>query len=265
MSGVKILHGKFHEDKIHVHEGVKADMSRLRSQAKLQLCFQPLAETVSDLLVVSFNAQSLHKHIENVKADWNMKAATVLGICETRTKQGEDECKYEMTDFQFHHIEHLLQSNQRQHHGVALYVKTTFPSKPIFHMCTDEFECIARDVSIPSKQSHVQVIMCYKKAGAANELLFKALQEITKLANPLQPLIIMGDFNINKEVHGKLISKMSQILQCQQIIHDVTTKANTCIDLIFTNMNTSAQGSIFTAVSHHHLTYASFEDIEVRE
>ncbi len=133
----------------------------------------------------------------------------------------------------------------------------------MFHRCTDEFECIARDVFIPSTQSHVQVIMCYKKPGTANDLLFKALQEIIKLANPLQPLVIMGDFNINKQVHGKLIAKMSKILNCQQVIHDVTTKANTCIDLIFTNMNTNAQGSIFTAVSHHHLTYASFQNTEV--
>ena len=133
----------------------------------------------------------------------------------------------------------------------------------MFHMCTNEFECIARDVVIPATHSHVQVVMCYKKPGAPNDILFKSLQEIIILANPSQPLIVMGDFNVNKQVHKNIIAKMSHILQCRQIISDVTTKANTCIDLIFTNMNASRHGSIFTAVSHHHLTYASFEDIEV--
>ena len=133
----------------------------------------------------------------------------------------------------------------------------------MFYICTEEFECIARQVIVPSTQSHLQVIMCYKKPGVSNELLFNALQEIVRHTNPSQPLIIMGDFNINKQVHQNLIIKMSQILHCKQIISDVTTKANTCIDLIFTNMNASAYGSIFTAVSHHHLTYASFEDMEV--
>ena len=45
-------------------------------------------------------------------------------------------------------------------------------------------------------------------------------------------------------------------------LHDMH-KANTCIDLIFTNMNSSVQGAIFTAVSHHHLTYAAFKDTKV--
>ncbi len=73
----------------------------------------------------------------------------------------------------------------------------------------------------------------------------------------------MGDFNINKAAHRGVIAKMSQILRCRQIISDVTTKADTCIDLIFTNMNATEHGSIFTAVSHHHLTYASFGDVKV--
>ena len=145
-----------------------------------------------------------------------------------------------------------------------MYVKNTLPSTPMFFICTDEFECIARHIFIPSTKSHVQVIMCYKKPGAANNLLFNALQEIVVQTNLLQPVIIMGDFNINKEVHQKVIRKMSKILQCKQIISDVTTKANTCIDLLFTNMKAIAHGSIFTAVSHHHLTYGSFEDTEVK-
>ncbi len=75
-----------------------------------------------------------------------------------------------------------------------------------------------------------------------------------------KPLIIMGDFNVNKQEHGTVIAKMSQILQCRQIITDVTTKSNTCIDLIFTNLGATAHGSIFTSVSHHHLTYAAFDN-----
>ena len=264
MSGIKILHGQFNEDKIHVHDGVKAEMSRLRAQAKLKLCFTPLSEIASNLLVGSFNAQSLHKHIKNVKADWNIKSTMVLGICETRIKQGEDTSKYEMADFKFYHIEQMFQSNPRPYHGVALYVKNMLPSTPMFYICTDEFECVARDVFIPSTQSNVQIVMCYTKPGTANELLLKALQEIVMHINVSQPVIIMGDFNINKEVHERLIRKMSWILKCKQIISDVTTKANTCIDLMFTNMKATEHGSIFTAVSHHHLTYASFEDTSIK-
>ena len=263
MSGVKILHNQFHEDKIHVHEGVKAEMLRLRSQAKLQLCYEPLSQIANNLLVISFNSQSLHRHIENVKADWNMKAAMILGICETRIKSSDNLCQYEIPGFQFYHSEQFLQLNKRPYHGVALYVKSMLSSNPMFCICTDEFECIARHVFLPHIQSHVQVVMCYKKPGISNMLLFNALQEMVTFLDPLQPTIIMGDFNVDKKVHKSLIEKMSQILQCKQIISDVTTKASTCIDLIFTNMTAAAHGSIFTAVSHHHLAYATFEDIKV--
>ncbi len=263
MSGIKILHGCLHEEKIHVNDCVKAEMSRLRSEARLNLGFKPLSEITSNLLVIGFNAQSLHKHIENVKTDWNMKAAMVIGICETRIKQEEDHSKYHIADFEFHHIDQLLESNQRPFHGVALYVKTAFNSVPMFYICTDEFECIAREIFIPGIQFPVQVIMCYKKPAATKEVVFKALQKIAKVANLSQPLIIMGDFNINKNVDHRVIIKMSHILQCKQIISDVTTKANTCIDLMFTNMNAVEHGSIFTAISHHNLIYAAFEEIKV--
>ncbi len=263
MSGVKILHGRFHDDKIHVNDRVKLEMSRLRSEAKLKLCFKPLSEIKSDFLVISFNAQSLHKHIENVKADWNMKAAMVIGICETRLKHGEDCSKYQMADFHFHHIDQQLESNQRPYHGVALYVKKAFKSQPMFHICTEKFECIAREIIIPCMQSTIQVIMCYKKPATSNSILFKVLEEITMVANLSQPLIVMGDFNINKQMHQTVTAKMSHILQCKQIISDATTKANTCIDLMFTNMKTASHGSIFTAVSHHNLTYAAFDDTKV--
>ncbi len=262
MSGIKILHNQLNEDKIHLSDAVKSEMSRLRSEAKLKLCFKPLSEISSALLVVCFNAQSLNKHIEDVKSDWNMKAATVLGLCETRIKQNEDCSKYKMAEFEFYHIEQLLDSNQRTYHGVGMYVKNIFSSIPMFYICTDEFECLARDVFNPSTKSHVQILMCYRKPSAPHELLFKALRQIVMLVNTSQPLIVMGDFNIDKQKHEKTISKMSRILQCKQVISDVTTKENTCIDLIFTNMKAIEHGSIFTAVSHHHLTYASFEDIE---
>ncbi len=263
MSGVKILPGRFHEEKIHVNECVKTEMVRLRSQAKLKLCFKPLSEITNNLLVITFNAQSLHKHIENVKADWNVQAGMVIGICETRIKTGEDCSKYEMAGFEFHHIDHIRESNQRPYHGVGMYVKKAVYSAPLFCICTDEFECIGREINIPSIKSPVQVTMCYKKPSASHDILFKALQEVATVANPSKPLIIMGDFNVDKRLHQTVIRKMSRILQCRQIISDVTTKANTCIDLIFTNMNVAAHGSIFTAVSHHHLTYAAIQDIKV--
>ncbi len=258
MSGITILPGKFNADKIHVSEAVKQEMLRLRSQGKLQLCYTPLSNIASNFIVSSFNAQSLHKHMEDVKNDWNMKAASVLGICETRLKQGEDVSRYQIENYTFHHAEQSFISEQRPYHGLALYVRKHFKSKQIFSMCTDKFECMAVDIYIPSK---VLVVMCYKQPRTPNHVLFTKLQEVMEHVDMTKPVIIMGDFNVNKLIRGTLIANMSQILHCRQIISDITTKSNTCIDLIFTNMEPTACGSIFTAVSHHHLTYAAFDNV----
>ena len=190
-----------------------------------------------------------------------MKAASVLGVCETRLKEGEDLSRYKMNNYEFHHIEQSILSKQRPYHGVAVYVTSQFPSNPRFSISTDSFECIALDIYIPSIESNIQVVMCYKQPKTSNKMLFTELHRMMEGIDSTKPVIIMGDFNIDKEVHSTLIAKISHIVECRQIISDVTTKSNTCIDLIFTNMNASKCGSIFTAVSHHHLTYAAFDNV----
>ncbi len=254
-----ILPGQFHADKIHVEELVQQEMLRLRTKAKLKLCYTPLADITSNCIVASFNAQSLNKHIDDIKNDWNLKAASVLGICETRLKEGEDMCRYQMEDFVFYHMEQSVSFNQRPYHGVALYVRSQFHSEWRFSICTTKFECIAVDICNTSTESKMLIIMCYKQPGTSNERLFTELQEMIQQVDDTESLIIMGDFNVNQQEHGTIVAKMSKILQCRQIITDVTTKSNTCIDLIFTNMDPTARGSIFTSVSHHHLTYAAFD------
>ncbi len=261
MSGISILPGQFNADKIHVEELVQQEMLRLRSEAKLTLCYTPLTEIASSFIVASFNAQSLHKHIDDIKNDWNIKVASVLGICETRLKEGEDMSRYQVEDFAFYHMEQSVSFNQRPYHGVALYVRRHFASEWRFSMCTNKFECIAVDICNPSTESKLLVVMCYKQPGTSNEVFFSELKKMMEGIDNTEPLIIMGDFNVNKHEHGTLIAKMSKILKCRQIITDVTTKSNTCIDLIFTNLDAATHGSIFTSVSHHHLTYSAFDHV----
>ncbi len=259
MSGITILPGQFNAEKIHVSELVQKEMLRLRSNAQLKLSYQPLTEIPSNFIVASFNAQSLHKHIDDIKSDWNMKAASVLGICETRLKENEDTGRYQMENYEFYHMEQAVSSFRRPYHGVALYIRKQFTSDWRFSVCTDRFECIALDVCNPSIGSKVLIIMCYKQPGTSNQILLEELKAMMEHVDNTEPLIVMGDFNVNKQDHSTLIRKMSQVIQCRQIITDVTTKSNTCIDLIFTNLDSTRHGSIFTAVSHHHLTYAAFD------
>ena len=60
-------------------------MEMLRTERNLKLCFTPLYMLDhSDLKVCYLNAQSLHKHIEDVPKDINYSSTDILIFTETR-------------------------------------------------------------------------------------------------------------------------------------------------------------------------------------
>ena len=64
------------ENKIAVDPKVAVEMKKLRTERKLQLCFTPLYDIDKTRLKICYlNAHSLHKHIEDVRKDFNFISA----------------------------------------------------------------------------------------------------------------------------------------------------------------------------------------------
>lgn len=61
-------------------------MEQLRTEQRLQLCFTPLYDVKyeSDLKVCFLNARSLHKHIDDVRHDFNFTSSDIVIFTETR-------------------------------------------------------------------------------------------------------------------------------------------------------------------------------------
>ena len=66
------------EDKIAVGHNVVTEMKELRTERKLQLCISPLYKINDTVLKICYlNARSLHKHIDDVREDFNFSSTDI--------------------------------------------------------------------------------------------------------------------------------------------------------------------------------------------
>ena len=88
------------EDKITVDPKVIAEMNELRNKRKLELCFIPLYTIdKSNIKVCYLNARSLHKHIDDVRNDFNFVSAEVAIFSETRFSPFDEDERYTIDSF----------------------------------------------------------------------------------------------------------------------------------------------------------------------
>ena len=80
------------ENKIAADPKVVKEMLELRAQRYLDLCFTPLYKLdPTDLKVCHLNARSLHKHIDDVRKDFNYSCCDIAIFTETRFSSHDDD------------------------------------------------------------------------------------------------------------------------------------------------------------------------------
>ncbi|XP_028405246.1 ATP-dependent DNA helicase PIF1-like [Dendronephthya gigantea] len=89
------------ENKIAVDPKVTAEMEDLRRERRLQLCFTPLYNIDPGCLKICYlNARSLHKHINDVRKDFNFMSAHLAIFSEARFSPYEEDDIYSFRGFQ---------------------------------------------------------------------------------------------------------------------------------------------------------------------
>ncbi|XP_078352155.1 uncharacterized protein LOC144636825 [Oculina patagonica] len=129
------LHIKnLNEKKITVSNKVKNEMQRLRTAAYLQPSIISLADIGENFVKIVFlNARSLHKHISDVKNDFNVKAADINIFVETRLWVFDQNDEFEINDFSLFRNDALFDRQlhtQRPFYGTAVYTRA---------QCYDEY------------------------------------------------------------------------------------------------------------------------------
>ena len=158
----------FNEDALAVDDRVKEEMKRLRENACMKLCYEPLYLVEENRLKVAMNnARSYHKHFPDVSVDPNILAADVIGIMESRLCHIDENDIYRIHGYDIYRCDQQMQSRSRRpSHGLLLYVRNGFDCTEISRHSTNLLEflfchLISPTRRLPSISSCIQVTILH--------------------------------------------------------------------------------------------------------
>ena len=248
------------ENKIAVDPKVKVEMEKLRTERKLQLCFTPLYTIDQTRLKICYlNARSLHKHIDDVRKDFNFISADLAIFSETRFGPFDDGNMYSIDGFQLFRNDGDIthHSNGRPYGGTAVYSRVRFLEGYPYHRNINGIEFTV--VKIATREE-LTIIGVYRSPRIAAGLLCSALIDVIAQVTSEQNIII-GDFNVDWMAENQrqlLYNVMVRDNRYRQLISTCTTDNHTTIDHIYTNIATTVNSGILeTYFSDHKAVWIS--------
>ena len=248
------------ENKIAVDPKVKVEMEKLRTERRLKLCFTPLYDIDQTSLKICYlNARSLHKHIEDVRKDFNFISADLAIFSETRFSPFDDDDIYCIDGFQLFRNDGDMShhSNGRPYGGTAVYSKVSFVEGYPYRRNINGIELTV--IKVATRQE-LTIIGVYRSPRIAASLLCSALVDVVTQDTSEQNIII-GDFNMDWMAESQrqaLYDVMVRDNNYRQLISKCTTDNHTTIDHIYTNIVSSVNSGILeTYFSDHQAVWIS--------
>ncbi|XP_053400561.1 multidrug resistance-associated protein 1-like [Mercenaria mercenaria] len=113
------------EKALKVDRKVNTEMERLR-ETPMKLCYRPLYDIDDSYVEILFhNTRSLHKHMEDVRQEPNIRNADVIGLCESRLFPSESSDNYGLPGFTLYRADQQGSSGKRPSYGVAVFVQNS--------------------------------------------------------------------------------------------------------------------------------------------
>ena len=252
------LHIKnFNPNKITVTSEVKEEMARLRAQCVLP---QP-ADIPSGFKVLYLNAQSLHRHIADVRADYRLLEADVIICAETRLQSTDDENTLLLPGFQipFRNDEPRNSSKMRPPHGMAVYIKANLTQQT--YLVNNKSVETTITLANMLENHPLQIIGVYCNPQTNVQTIIDTVKSaMMKNKTNSEYTIIIGDFNIDL---SKQTSQVAQLLAFfekhgfSNVRTNYTTDYRTTIDHIYTNIpeNNIRADTHETYYSYHKAVY----------
>ena len=238
LTGVHIL--ELNEHKISVSDAVTFEMRRLRKEARIKLCYDPVYMIPDSKFKLLFhNARSLHAHFNDVISDQNFVSAYILGFAESRLVNADQTSDYCLPGFMPYRNDQQQDphSRCRPAHGLLTLVKDTCPVLNVEHFNSVALEFTA--VTLVHGNTPLQIVFIYR-AGFCSLGVFKTLikKELCPHLENTVPCVIMGDFNydVMSGNHSSFQTFMKSAFNCLQVSMEPTTDYGSCLDLIFSNI-----------------------------
>ena len=249
----------FNEDALAVDERVKDEMKRLRENACMKLCYEPLYLGEENRLKVAMNnARSYHKHFPDVSVDPNILAADVIGIMESRLCHIDENETYRIHGYDIYRCDQQIQSRSRRpSHGLLLYVRNGFDCTEISQHSTNLLEFLFCHLIHPVA-GFLQLVLVYKSPSCTlQEFRGQILRDLLPDLDIGKPLLIMGDFNFDISTGNvEFLHFMTETFECTQHVLKPTTNMMSLLDLVFTNIFETTTETIECYWSDHKIVTA---------
>ena len=245
----------FSNSKIATDEKVINEMDRLR-QNKLSIHIPLIYKNPPKSTTYTFhNVRTMNKHAEDLASDFNIKASTILCVAETNLKKTTNTNDLDsIFPHSYHNHPEFTNITPSAKHGVSLYSKYKLTN--IKHVNTSTLESTTGYDN--KTNTYLTCIYRYPNTSIAT-----FIHDLTAISPPTikHQKILMGDFNIN--IQNKHINTTEKICKCigtNQLINNPTTKQNTIIDHIHTNLTEyHSTGVIKTYYSDHDQIYITLK------
>ena len=243
----------FDKNKIFTDKRVTKEMERLRSNPLIlpEVLLKPKDQNITTYIF--HNVRTIHKHSKDLAHDLNVAYSNILCVAETHLQPSTALKSLREIFPHAYHNSPSLQGNSPTRHGTSIFSKEEL--QHIQHYNTNTLEAtVAYDSG-----SEVYLTCVYRYPTSSVPQFMADLKSIqgTRTNNKK---IIMGDFNINiLKKNNKTISNLCCDLKSNQLINTATTKQNTIIDHIYTNItNVKMSGVIKTYYSDHDQIFIQF-------
>ena len=141
----------------------------------------------------------------------------------------------------------------RPSHGLAIYVKDSVNVLNYHCYSPPTFEFMV--VKTKYLQKEEQIVVVYKSpALSLKKFVSELKQELRNHIDTREPLVIIGDFNIDISKTSSFECLVDKMFLCQQLIHEPTRDRGSILDLIFSNHNGCA-GTVESYWSDHNFIF----------
>lgn len=238
----------FSEGNIKVSSAVEEEMCRLRNHAQLNFSIPLLCE-MRGFKIVYHNTRSLHKHFVDLKSDFILKDADILGLSETRLKKCESSASYKISGYELFRCDGKgCNAEERPYHGIAVYHKPTMSFESLSNFGV---EVVCGNIVYNDNP----ICLCFLYCPPKNSTLqtFKKIFEelFHKCGNFEGSIIIMGDFNRNLNNDKSFVDYLTQKYSLRQLVQENTTDYGTLLDQIYTNINPEYISDVGTLESYY--------------
>jgi exonuclease III len=248
---------------IAVDKFVGTEMKRLRSSPLL--ISDPLNNSNNTFNILYQNVRSLRKHFPDILSCEHYNNTNINIFSETKLTDKDVTNQYNMTDFYMYRCD----SPKNRAYGLMVYSKNKFNNNTIHKYTLHNFSYI--ETVLMDAQTGLPDIPVISVAGlyvspkTTKEDLKLHLHEIIDvLKEKRQPYVVIGDMNINLlNIQDHFIM---DILQCTQIIKEVTTDYISLLDHIISRDLQSLKyksGVVESYFSDHKAVYISLEKSSV--